>query len=236
MFSIFKKHSLAGSGILKGMTDIHTHILPGVDDGVRKLEESLAILEHYEREGVSRIILTPHIMEDYPLNRPEYLQDVFRRVEEAYTGRVTLGLGAEYMLDGNFTRHLDSGGLLTIANDTILVETSCVNEPMAFGQMLAATRSKGYHIVLAHPERYRYMERNDYRRLLDGGVRFQLNLFSLTGIYGEDARKRALELLRSGSYSFLGTDTHNLRTSRNMIGRRCLRSSTVAMLEKIKAL
>lgn len=234
MFSIFKKYSLEGSGILKGMTDIHTHILPGVDDGVRKLEESLAILEQYEREGVSRIVLTPHIMEDYPLNRPEYLRGVFRTVEDAYKGSVTLGLGAEYMLDGNFTRHLDSGGLLTIADDTILVETSCVNEPMAFAQMLAATRSKGYHIVLAHPERYRYMDRDDYRRLLGEGVRFQLNLFSLTGMYGEDAHKKALELLRDGAYGLLGTDTHNLRSGRNMIGRKSLRGSTIAMLEKVK--
>lgn len=209
MWPFQKKQSPADSGILQGFTDWHSHLLPGVDDGVRTMEEALDILALYGRLGVKSVWLTPHIMEDVP-NTTVRLRERFEELRANYQGTVKLNLAAEYMLDNLFRERLGDGDLLPLGEqgDRLLVETSYYNPPINLYGLLERIRSKGFRPVLAHPERYIYMEDADYRKLKAGGVEFQLNLLSLAGMYGKEAGTKAGRLLKAGYYDLAGTDVH----------------------------
>lgn len=205
-----KKTTIAASGILAGAADHHSHILPGVDDGVETMNEALRILATYETLGIKELWLTPHIMEDIP-NTPEKLMECFARLKAAYTGTVELHLAAEYMIDNNLRKLLnDNKALLPIgtASKHILVETSYYNAPIRMNETLQQIKSMGYFPLLAHPERYIYLDNDEYLKLHNEGVKFQLNLASLAGGYGTTVKKRALWLLSNGLYSVAGSDLH----------------------------
>ncbi len=206
--------------LLTDNTDFHSHILAGVDDGVRTMEESLEILRLYEERGIAAVWLTPHVMEEIP-NTTGHLSARFEELQNAYTGRVQLHLAAEYMLDALFEERLERGDLLPLGErgDQLLVETSYFNPPLNLHQLLQRIKSKGYHPVLAHPERYMYMDRKDYLQLKEMGVRFQLNLPSLSGAYGRAVRDKALMLEKLSLYDFRGTDTHSVEMVRRVLGK-----------------
>ncbi len=199
------------SGILTNFTDWHSHILPGVDDGVKEMEHSLAILKYYEDQGIQRLWLTPHIMEDCP-NTPEALRKRFAELKENYQGPIELNLAAENMLDNLFEQRLEEGNLLPIgkAGKHLLVETSYVNAPYAMDDMIENIFAAGYTPILAHPERYTYMDEDDYRKYKERGLLFQMNMMSSVGAYGETARRKAEWLLKEGMINFLGSDLHRL--------------------------
>ena len=351
-----KKHTITASGILVGATDHHSHILPGVDDGVETMDEALRILDSYEALGIKELWLTPHIMEDIP-NTPKKLTARFNELKAAYTGNITLHLAAEYMIDNNLHKliqKIDSPSLprgavqskpfqetpplfrgevvedrrgekspkehplgtteeskttsnklchaleglvqpeafqetpprlrgevvedqrgekspkeyplgttegsnttstkllhslegrwhelseVTEGNQTnncpsyirgasdavaegvetnsllpigsagkhILVETSYFTPPMRLHETLRKIKSLGYHPILAHPERYMYMEKEEYFELHEEGIKFQLNLASLAGGYGKAVKKKAEWLLKKELYSIAGSDLH----------------------------
>lgn len=212
MWPFTRKRTLGDIGIFNGLTDCHSHILPGVDDGVRTMEESLAILDRYERLGMKTVWLTPHIMEDVP-NKTADLKERFNLLCQNYKGGLRLHLGAENMIDNLFEERLAAGDLLTMGerHDHLLVETSYFTPPYGFYDTLETIKSKGMYPILAHPERYIYMSEDDYARLRSMGVLFQLNLFSLAGLYGRRAMKVAELLLKKGYYDFTGTDIHTIR-------------------------
>ena len=193
------------------MTDYHCHILPGVDDGFRTMENSLHCLDSYEQAGIAEVWLTPHIMEDIP-NTTAALRERFEALQQAYKGPVKLHLAAENMMDELFEERLATGDVLPLCGENLLVETSYFNAPNRMDAILADVRYKGFTPVLAHPERYVYMEKDEYLRLRSQGVKFQLNLASLTGHYGPDAKRKAEQLLKLGCYSYVGTDLHRERT------------------------
>ena len=197
--------------MLSGFTDWHCHILPGVDDGIRTMEESLRVLEEYGRLGVKEVWLTPHIMEDVP-NTTDGLRQRFSELREAYRGPVKLNLAAENMLDRLFEDRLGKNDLLPIGpdGDRLLVETSYFSPPMGFHDMLERIKSSGLFPVLAHPERYVYMDEKDYRSLKDAGIEFQMNLPSLSGRYGTAAKKKAEWLKKEDMYDYAGTDLHRI--------------------------
>ena len=239
MWPFSKKTTIAASGTLAGATDHHSHILPGVDDGVETMNEALRILATYETLGIKELWLTPHIMEDIP-NTPQKLKARFDELKAAYTGNITLHLAAEYMIDNNLhqqlqetnkLRHSSEGRwheqsevtegskapngegdekLLPIgtAGKHILVETSYYNAPIRMNETLQQIKSMSYFPLLAHPERYMYLDNDEYLKLHNEGVKFQLNLASLAGGYGTTVKKRALWLLSNGLYSVAGSDLH----------------------------
>lgn len=211
MWPFSKSSSLEKSGFFKGFTDYHSHILPGVDDGIRTLEESLGVLDSYEQLGIKKVWLTPHIMEDMP-NTTAHLRERFAELQTAWQGSVGLHLAAENMLDNLFEERLEQNDLLPLGEygDHLLVETSYFNPPMNLYGTLERIKSKGYYPVLAHPERYAYMGENDYRRLKYIGVKFQMNLPSIAGMYGKSIQNKACLLLKACLYNFMGTDLHRL--------------------------
>ncbi len=222
--SAFFRHKtgLAGSGVLDGMSDCHSHLLPGVDDGVRSLPETLQTLGEMEAQGVAEVWLTPHVMEDVP-NTTAGLRERFRRVQAAFRGAVRLRLAAEYMLDGLFVERLEGDDLLPLEKGgrrCLLVETSCFGPPTDLHGLLRRIRLKGYHPLLAHPERYAYMRMPDYEALKADGVLFQMNLPSLAGMYGREAEARAGTLLGRGMYDLAGSDTHSAACFRRLVQAR----------------
>lgn len=227
-----KRHTLLDSGILEGFTDYHCHILPGVDDGVQTLDEALRILAFYEKAGVKEVWFTPHIMEDTP-NTTAHLRQCFSNLLQAYEGNMVLQLSAENMLDALFEERLEKGDLLPLGEkgNSLLVETSFFNPPINLLDILARIRTKGYYPVLAHPERYVYMDYAGYEFLKQNGIYFQLNLFSLTGAYGTDALKKARSLLKNGLYDMAGSDVHGYSFLHRHINEKDVR--TKDLLKKI---
>lgn len=211
MWLLSNKVPVRDSGILEGFRDCHCHLLPSVDDGVKKKDETLRILEEWEEMGVSEIWLTPHIMEDYP-NTPEDLKEKFDDLATSYNGSIKLHLAAEHMMDGLFTSRLKDDWLLPIGEegDRLLVETSYYIPPMNMESILENIRRKGYNPILAHPERYQYMESRDYKKWKQKGVLLQLNVPSLVGAYGPDVQRKAEWLIAHGMYDYCGTDTHSM--------------------------
>lgn len=238
MWPFNRSVSLSDSGILKGFTDWHSHILPGVDDGVETMSEALEILKVCEENGVERIWLTPHIMEDAP-NDTKSLKQRFSELNENYTGGIELRLAAENMLDNLFEERLESNDFLPLGQrgDCLLVETSYFTPPMNFQDILEQIKSKGYRPVLAHPERYVYMEKKDYIRLFSSGIILQVNLFSLTGMYGMNEKRKAEWLLAEGMVGLAGSDTHSLdQYSYGINAKRAGSKAVRNLLRTVKAI
>lgn len=227
------KQTLVNAGFFHGFTDRHCHILPGVDDGVQTADEALRVLTVYETLGVTAVVFTPHIMQEAG-NTPASLTARFEEFRRQYTGCITLSLGAEYMLDGGFEAHLNSETLLPVAEELLLVETSYLSPPNRFDEMLYAISMSGYTPVLAHPERYLYLNEGDYQRLKEKEYLFQLNLPSLAGVYGERIRRRAFRLLEADMYELVGTDLHRLAMFERYLPELRLSPEHIKMLEKLK--
>lgn len=235
MWPFNKKSSIIEAGVLQGFTDWHTHLLPGVDDGFKKMEDSLAALKRYEELGVSKVWLTPHVMEDYP-NTPEMLKARFAELKDAYKGTIILKLAAENMLDPLFDERLQNNEVLPIGDNGqyLLVETSYFNPPYSMDGMIESVFSAGYTPLLAHPERYGYMSEKDYHKWRERGVLFQLNYFSLAGGYGELAKKKAEWLIKNGMIDVCGSDVHRLGFFESCVSKP-IKSSSVRAFESITA-
>lgn len=224
MLSLLSRCSILQSGVLRGATDWHCHLLPGVDDGSPTLADTLALLAVYRQAGISEVWLTPHIMEDYP-NTPARLRQCFDQLladlrteagehpaPDPAAEMPRLRLAAEHMLDNLFPQRLAKGDVLPIGprGDHLLVETSYFNPPLRLHDTLRSILAQGLRPLLAHPERFVYMQRPDYLTLLQMGVRLQVNLPSLAGAYGPEAQHKAQWLVKEGHVTLLGTDAHRL--------------------------
>ncbi|MBO4475729.1 MAG: capsular biosynthesis protein [Bacteroidales bacterium] len=203
-------------GLLEGRTDWHCHILPGVDDGFRTMEDSLAALSLYEKAGFKEVWLTPHIMEDIP-NTTAALRQRFTDLQVAYGGRLRLHLASENMMDPLFEDRLKAGDLLPLPDKRLLVETSYFNPPMDMDGILSSVKSKGWYPLLAHPERYMYMDMARYEALKADKIEFQLNITSLVGAYGSEVKAKAEKLLQAGMYDYSGTDLHRLSSLEHLL-------------------
>lgn len=206
-----RKYSLKDLGIFNGFSDWHSHILPGVDDGIPSMDKALEVLKQYENLGINKIWLTPHIMEDFP-NKTQDLKNKYEELKSNWKGNIEIRLASENMLDNLFEKRLSENDFLPIGNDAnhLLVETSYFTPPYNMDELLDETQAKGYHIVLAHPERYMYMGNKEYQKLKDKGILFQMNLLSIVGVYGKEAQQKAENLLKSDMIDFCGTDIHRL--------------------------
>lgn len=226
------KRSLIETGVLKGSTDRHSHILYGVDDGIKTLEDSLEVLKFQESLDVSEVWCTPHIMEDVP-NTTEALKTRFEELKSIYRGPIILHLAAEYMIDTVLEARLEAGDLLTMEDDTLLMETSTIAPPYDLKGSLRDAMSKGYRPLFAHPERCRFLEVKDCEELVEMGVKLQLNIASLTGYYGQSCRAKAESLLKKGLYSAYGSDCHRVKTIKEQYGRPELKKEIIQKLSTV---
>ena len=231
MWPFSSKYNLLQSGIFNGWTDCHSHILPGVDDGIQSVKDSLAILTMYEQMGVKKVWLTPHIMEDCP-NTPEKLKVRFEELESAYQGKIELSLSAENMMDELFVKRLEQGILMPYGDNQneLLIETSYVQPPMGMEGILRDMRKAGYIPVLAHPERYLYMDAEKYENIKEMGVKFQLNVTSLIGAYGKQVKERAEYLLNEGYYNYSGSDAHSYHAIQRAFEHKSLKKDTISVI------
>ena len=200
--------------------DMHSHLLPGLDDGAETVEHSVELLRKLRALGYRKLIMTPHIMGDFYKNTPEGIRAALHALQQAATEAgitdVKLECAAEYYLDEWFGRRLDRGDeLLSFGGEKryLLFETSYINEPFNLVETLFRLQSMGYQPVLAHPERYTYFygRFDDLVKVRENGALLQLNLNSLAGYYSSGAKKIAERLIDAGFVDLVGTDTHNLK-------------------------
>lgn len=213
------KHPLPDD-FFQGACDVHCHLLPGVDDGFSSAEKSLQALKKLEERGVKKMILTPHFMKDYPLNNRQSITAEFETFKAEASGvcGIELHLAAEYMLDACFMEHYKQG-LLTLdkKGSHVLCETSYMMCEHGVKEMLYEIMCSDYQPVIAHPERYEYANKDSYFRWKDKRYKFQLNLLSLAGVYGETARLKSHYLLKEGMYDYIGSDMHGLSNFRRFL-------------------
>ena len=197
-------------------TDIHCHILPGVDHGSPSMEKSLEMLQAEAEMGISRVILTSHVTAVTFENTLEKLMDAFLKLQDAVTDAgldMDLALSAEYRMDEYFDKEYAADHLLPMPGNHILLENSFQQELMNLDELLFDMQIKGYKTILAHPERYTYYSRRRkrYEQLHNAGARFQVNILSFTGYFGEEARDSALWFAKNGMIDYLGSDMHNIK-------------------------
>jgi len=201
-------------GLLK--TDIHSHLLPGIDDGAPDLATSVEMINGLMHLGFKKLITTPHVMQDmYPNKRDDILKqyDALKQHLEKEDINVELEVAAEYFLDDNFKKLLsDKEPLLTFGDNLVLVEFSMASEQYNFKELLFEMQMQSYRPVIAHPERYVYHERNKefFENLKSAGYLFQLNIMSLAGAYGKSVHELARYFIKHQYYDLAGTDIHNL--------------------------
>ena len=197
--------------------DMHSHLLPGIDDGAVNIEESLALLKTFEDNGYKKIITTPHIIQDLYENTPETIFPVLETLKNALVesgSQLQIHAAAEYFIDENFIEMLENDKpLLTLKDDLVLVETGFMNEPKNLREILFKMRLKGYNPVLAHPERYLFYQnrKEKIEEIFYSGIYLQINTMSLAGYYGLPALKLAEWMIEQGFVHFLGSDCHRIR-------------------------
>lgn len=208
-------------------TDLHSHLIPGIDDGSKTLEDSIMLIREMWNLGYRKLITTPHIMNDYYKNTPEIIMSglaTLRAELNRLEIKMEVEAAAEYMLDDGFMDKFKNGDLLTFGNNFILVELSYIAEPPNLDSIFFELQTNGYQVVLAHPERYNYWHHDfsKYQNLYDRNIYLQMNINSLTGWYSNESKVVAEKLLEHKLISFLGSDLHNqnylneLKKSRHM--------------------
>lgn len=211
MFNFFSKPKTPAP--LCFNTDIHCHILPGVDDGSRDVETSAELVERMQGWGIERILASPHVTQDTFENTRETLTPALEslRAELARRGNnIEVLHSAEYRIDELLMRHIEAGDLMPYPNDYLLIENSFMQEPWNLDQLIFDLQVRGFRPILAHPERYSYYytHKNRYEEIRNLGAGLQINLLSLAGAYGKAERAVAEYLIKNELVDFIGTDLH----------------------------
>ncbi|HRH01706.1 MAG TPA: capsular biosynthesis protein [Bacteroidia bacterium] len=206
--------------------DMHSHFIPGIDDGAQTIEDSVNLLKAMSEFGYRKVITTPHIMSDFYQNNPEIILSGLAKVKEAIQQEgiaIEVEAAAEYYLDFDLEAKIDKGGLLTFGNNYLLFEVSYMNPPDILNQVIFKLATNGYRPVLAHPERYPfwYNDFEKYEEFKDKGVLLQLNINSLTGYYGGGAKKIAEQMIEKNMVDFIGSDCHRMDHIQVMKDAQC---------------
>lgn len=198
-------------------TDIHCHIVPGVDDGSPDARTSVELVARMKSWGYDRIFASPHVADTTFENTPDILDPALDELREALNHAgidVEVHRHAEYRIDDYFASQLERGLVTALPDNYILIENSFIQEPWNLEQLVFDLKLKGYNPILAHPERYSYYSihnRDRYKALHDAGLMFQINLLSLADYYGGKERETAEWLIGNNLVDFLGSDLHHHR-------------------------
>ena len=195
--------------------DLHSHLIPEIDDGAKSWDESIALVTALSQLGYKKIITTPHIIHDYYPNTISVITKGVQKLNALLSEKninVIVEPGAEYFIDEHFAKQAKaSSEFLTFGDNYILIETPFVNKPIFLEEVIFNLQSKGLKPILAHPERYAYLTQNPdlLDQLISNGVYMQVNINSLTGYYSKEAHLFAKKLIASNKIHFLATDLHN---------------------------
>jgi protein-tyrosine phosphatase len=216
VFFFSKNKSVLKDLISDSHIDIHSHLLPGIDDGASTIEDSLRLTRALQDFGVTQIITTPHIIQHIWDNTHEQIvanKNATVLELQKNNANIPFQAAAEYLMDDQFVHLFQSQDLLPLKDNYVLVEMSYINPPMQLYSILFDLQVAGYIPVLAHPERYLFYHNNfdEYVKLKRAGCLFQLNLLSVVGYYGAEVTKVAEQLLAKGMYTYVGSDVHHDR-------------------------
>lgn len=218
LFNWLKKDNNHTNGIDLSVlnTDIHSHLIPGIDDGSPDMDTSLALLKELEMLGYKKIITTPHVKTEYFQNDVTKLDDLCERLRRAarFEGiKLDIEVGAEHLLDEGVNQRIKNGQFKTFGDNYLLVELPFMFPPFGLDSYIFELQLAGYKLILAHPERYLYWlnDFNQFIRLKDSGVLFQVNIISLGNYYGKDVYNLAKKLIDNNMVELLGTDTHSAK-------------------------
>lgn len=212
IFNLFKSKPTLRELIPKGFVDIHSHILPGIDDGARNIEESLSLISEMKKIGFSKIIGTPHTYPGLYNNTNESIKNSFEIVQSKLQNKEMISYASEYMIDQSIIEKSEKKTLLCLKDNYVLIEMNFISEPIYLHETIYNLKLNNYIPVLAHPERYKFLFSNtdSFLKLKKYGCLFQLNLLSLTGYYGNKILKISDWLLKENLIDFVGSDAHNL--------------------------
>ena len=239
LFDIFKKKPQEPAQLCFS-TDIHCHIIPGVDDGSPDVEHSLELVERMQRWGIKRIIASPHVTQTTFENDASTIDPAFNELKDALQKQgngLQLSHSAEYRIDDLFLQRLANNDLWLLPDNHILIENSFIQEPWNLDQLVFDLQVKGLQPILAHPERYAYYytKQERYAELHNNGLAFQINLLSLAGAYGKGEQKFAEYLIKEGLVDFIGTDLHR-RSHADKIDQYLLTSEAHAHMADLSQL
>ena len=196
-------------------TDVHSHFIPGIDDGAATVEESIAMITAMHELGYKKFITTPHVMSDYYRNTPDIIMsglDTVRSEVKKAGLPVEVDAAAEYYIDFELLELIKNKKVLTFGKNYVLIEMSFMSEPPMLNEVIFELLTNGYHPVMAHVERYMFWHR-DFEKFInmkERGALLQLNINSLTGYYSPDVKKMGEQLIEEGMIDLLGSDCHRL--------------------------
>ena len=211
-FSKKKEEELAPLDFSILKTDIHSHFIPGIDDGAPDLETSISLIKKMQELGYSKVITSPHVMSDFYQNSSETIFKGLADVREELKAQkinMEIDAAAEYYIDFDFEQKIGKEQFLTFGDKHILVELSFIEEPRNLFDIIFKLQLDGYKVVLAHPERYAYYKMEEYKELKNRGVLLQINLLSLIGHYSPQIQIKTEKLIEENIVSYVGTDCHN---------------------------
>jgi protein-tyrosine phosphatase len=218
MFSFFKKKKIKINPDFNYdsiAVDMHSHVLPGIDDGAQNLEESIFLIKNMMEVGIKKIIATPHIMVDFYRNTPEIINSALGILKAELKNQnidIEIEAAAEHYFDETFEKRVDDKKLMTMGDNYALFEYSFVSPPPnAFHVIQKMKEEGGYKPILAHPERYSYMTVEEMANLRSWGCNMQMNTISLTGYYGKDVKKKAEAMIDADIVDFISSDMHHPR-------------------------
>ncbi|HVW14658.1 MAG TPA: CpsB/CapC family capsule biosynthesis tyrosine phosphatase [Mucilaginibacter sp.] len=194
--------------------DMHSHVLPGIDDGAQNPQESIELVKKMMELGIKKIIATPHIMADYYKNNAETIGNALKILKEELKKEninIPIEAAAEHYFDETFEERVNNQTLMTMGGNYVLFELSFISKPPNLTEMIQKMLDLKYRPILAHPERYSYMDIKQLRSLREMGCLLQINTISLVGYYGRDAKKTAESLIDSDLVDFISSDMHHLR-------------------------
>lgn len=195
--------------------DVHSHFIPGIDDGAPTLEASIDLILAMKELGYRKVITTPHVMADGYRNTPEIILGGLEKVRRELAARgidMPIDAAAEYYLDHELEKRVKDRTVLTFGKDLVLFELPFISEPAVLLSVIFEMQTAGYRPVLAHPERYQFWHTDftKYENLKDRGVLFQLNTIALMGAYGPGVKKIAERIVDMGWYELVGSDCHSM--------------------------
>ncbi len=214
---LFKKNKFTNPPIDLSVVqvDMHSHLIPGIDDGAQTMDDSMFLIEEFIKLGYKKVITTPHTMIDYYKNTPDIIRAGLDKVREELVKRnmnIEIEAASEYFLDQHFMEELEKKNILTFGDKYVLFELSFVSEGRLLPEALFELQMNGYKPIMAHPERYGYWHHNydKFHEWFDKGIFLQLNINSLTGHYNQQTQKAAEYLIENNMYQFIGSDCHHM--------------------------